>query len=388
MSNSYDAVVVGAGSVGVPTALFLTLKGLKVLVLDCHPSVGQGQNKSAIGGVRATHSEPAKILLCRESISILSTWKETYGHPVGWKQGGYCFPVYREEEEKKLKSILPIQKSFDLNIDWLDKEAICEVVPGVAASGLSGGTFAPDDGQASPLLALDAMYRVSLEKGCTYRFSEKVTAVETNGKGVSGVKTSRDSYSAPVVVNAAGAFAREVGSLSGIDIPVYPDSHEAGVSAPMEQFLGPMVVDLRPGDEGKTANFYFTQTLEGPVIFCYTPLSPYKGTNRESTSEFLPALAGRMTALIPRLKNILIRRVWRGLYPMTPDGVPICGKVDRLPGMYLAAGMCGQGFMLGPGIGKNMAEFIVEGKPIIPHDVFDSLSLSRTMGTGHEEALT
>jgi sarcosine oxidase subunit beta len=190
------------------------------------------------------------------------------------------------------------------------------------------------------------------------------------------------------VVIAAGAFAAEAGKMAGIDVPVYPDSHEAGVSAPMEQFLSPMVVDLRPGEEGKTANFYFTQTLEGPVIFCYTPKAPYKGTNRQSTSEFLPALAGRMTALIPRLKNVLVRRVWRGLYPMTPDGVPVCGSVEGVPGLYLATGMCGQGFMLGPGIGRNMAEYIAEGRPLIPPDIFNTLALERTMGSGHEEALT
>lgn len=219
MGNSFDVIVIGAGSVGIPAALFLTLKGVKVLVLDRHPSIGQGQNKSAIGGVRATHSEPAKILLCRESISILSTWKETFGHPLGWKQGGYCFPVYRQEEEEKLKAILPVQKSFDLNIDWLDADGIRAVVPGISTAGLRGGTFAPDDGQASPLLTMDAMYRVSLEKGCTYRFSEEVTDLDTDGRGIAGVGTSKGRYSSRRVVNAAGAFAAEIGTMGGLDVP-------------------------------------------------------------------------------------------------------------------------------------------------------------------------
>ncbi len=69
--EKYDAIVIGAGSVGCPTAYFLTLEGLKVLVLDSEHSAGQGQNKAAIGGVRATHSDPAKIAICLESLEDL-----------------------------------------------------------------------------------------------------------------------------------------------------------------------------------------------------------------------------------------------------------------------------------------------------------------------------
>ena len=157
MSRNYDAIVVGAGSVGVPTALFLTLEGLKVLVLNSDFSAGQGQNKSAIGGVRATHSDPAKIYICKESLRIFSEWENEYGHDIAWKKGGYCFPVYRDQEEKILKAILPIQKKHNLNIDWVQPDKIKEIVPGINPKGLQGGTYSPDDGQVSPLLAIEAM---------------------------------------------------------------------------------------------------------------------------------------------------------------------------------------------------------------------------------------
>ncbi|MBN1128714.1 MAG: FAD-binding oxidoreductase [Chitinispirillaceae bacterium] len=120
MKNNYDAVIVGAGSVGLTIAFFLTQAGMKVLVLEMAPTVGQGQHKTAIGGVRATHSDPAKILVCRESLNIFKGWEETYGSPVGWKGGGYCLPVYREKEKVTLQSLLPVQKKFGLNIDWTD----------------------------------------------------------------------------------------------------------------------------------------------------------------------------------------------------------------------------------------------------------------------------
>ncbi|MFH1676540.1 MAG: FAD-dependent oxidoreductase, partial [bacterium] len=151
MNKSYDAIVIGAGSVGLPTALFLQLKGLNVLCIEELPSPGQGQNKAAIGGVRATHSDPAKISICLRSLEIFSKWEETWGDHIKWKKGGYCFPAFGEREETILKNLLVIQKNNNLNIDWVGPERIKELVPGIAEDGLRGGTFSPDDGQVSPL---------------------------------------------------------------------------------------------------------------------------------------------------------------------------------------------------------------------------------------------
>ena len=124
------------------------------------------------------------------------------------------------------------------------------------------------------------------------------------------------------MINASGVNASGICPMAGLDIPILPDSHEAGISAPVQQFLDPLVVDLRPGPEGKTINFYFGQDSNGQIIFCYTPKAPISGKNRNSTYEFMPIIAARLVEVIPRLKNLTIRRVWRGLYPMTPDGSP------------------------------------------------------------------
>ncbi len=103
--RTYDVVIIGAGSIGTPAAYYLSREGLRVLVVDSAPSVGQGSNKKAIGGVRATHSDPAKIKLCLRSIEIFSGWKEETGDDIEWFQGGYCFVAYREREERILKDL-------------------------------------------------------------------------------------------------------------------------------------------------------------------------------------------------------------------------------------------------------------------------------------------
>ncbi|MFH1313084.1 MAG: FAD-binding oxidoreductase [Candidatus Eisenbacteria bacterium] len=373
--TSHDVIIIGAGSVGLPTAFFLAQEGVRVLVVDELPSPGQGQNKSAIGGVRATHSDPAKIQTCRLSLGVFSRWRERYGDDIHFQQGGYCFPVYEEKHEIGLRDLLTTQKEHGLNIDWHDAADLTSFVPGINPEGLRGGTYSPEDGNVSPILAARAFYDRALELGAEFRFEEKVTAITQESGTAKRVKTGKGSYAARSVVNAAGASAREVGKMMGVDLPVVPDSHEAGVTEPVEPFFMPMVVDIR-GFPGST-NFYFYQEAEGHVIFCLTPEPAIPGLNRDSTSDFLPQASRRLMELFPRLRNIRVRRVWRGLYPMTPDGVPIVGQLRDSDGFYVAVGFCGQGLMLGPGVALNLVSLITKGQPLIPGDIFESFSLYR-----------
>jgi sarcosine oxidase subunit beta len=356
-NRSYDVVIVGAGSVGAPAALSLAEAGLRVLVIDQYPSVGQGSNKRAIGGLRATHSDPAKIRLCLRSLEIFSTWEERFGDKIEWRKGGYSFVAYRGEEERTLKELLVVQKKYGLNIDWLDRQAFLEVIPDLNPEGLIGGTFSPDDGHASPLLAIHAFYSRAKKLGAEFLFNEKVVGHDIAGGRVRGVRTDKGEYGAAIVVNAAGPWSREMAALAGIDVPVRPDSHEGAVTEAVARFLEPMVVDIRP--VAGSANYYFYQHDTGQVIFCITPSPSIWGLDIRETSSFLPMVARRMVDLIPRLKNLRVRRTWRGLYPMTPDGFPIVGWTRELEGYMLAVGMCGQGFMLGPGLGELLARMVL-----------------------------
>lgn len=351
----FDAIIIGAGSIGVPAAFFLSRSGITTLVVDKFPSVGQGSNKKAIGGIRATHSDPAKIRLCQRSIDYFSTWQEIYGDEIEWYRGGYLFPVYHPREAKILKDLLVTQKGFGLNIDWLDQQALMNVVPDLNPENLIGGTYSPDDGNASPLLAIHAFYRHAKEYGAQFSFHDPVMKIIKKQTGFEVVST-KNTYSCKFLINAAGPWANEVGTLLGMDLPVTPDSHESAITEPVARFLNPMIVDIRPTTG--SSNFYFYQHFTGQIVFCITPHPPKWGFDEQETSEFLPMVARRLIEIMPRLKNIRVRRTWRGLYPMTPDGAPLVGWVEDIPGLILAVGMCGQGFMLGPGIGELLSRMI------------------------------
>lgn len=369
-----DVLIIGAGSVGVPLAMYCAERGLSTVVVEKNASWGRGQNRAAIGGIRATHSDPAKIRICQESIRIVSGLEAERGVDVEWRSGGYLFVAYDEARERSFRDLLVIQKKAGLDIDWVSPQRVAELCPGIKPDGLRGGTYSPGDGYASPLMTSTAFHRMARAAGAEFRFGESVTAIRAASGRVVSVRTDKDEYSAGTVVNAAGADAAEVGGLADLDLPVHPDCHEGGVTEPTARFMEPMLVDIRPDDE--SGNYYFYQTTTGQIVFCITPKPQIWGKDTDATSSFLPLVSRRMLELYPRLKNLKVRRTWRGMYPMTPDGLPVVGYPREYSNLLLAVGMCGQGFMIGPGLGKMLASAIVDG-PEAYADIFDELSLYR-----------
>ncbi len=383
----YDVVIIGAGSVGVPTALATANDDLRTLVIDSLPSVAQADNKHAIGGIRATHTHKGKIWLCQRSIEIFSSWEEKYGDDIWWTQGGYTFLAYTKEHENLLKDTVNLQKSYSLNINYVDAEKIKELIPGINDDNLLGGTYSPEDGNASPLLSLHAFFRRSKALGASYHFNEKVIDILTQNNKVIGIKTTKDQYKTQSIINATGAHAKEIGKIIGIYTPVEPESHEAGITEPVKKIFTPMIVDIRPCSDpkfGDSKNYYFYQNKEGKIIFCLTPDPNILGTDRRETSSFLPQISKRMIQILPRLKNIKIRRTWRGLYPMTPDGNPIVGKVNEIEGYFNSVGMCGQGFMLGPGLGELISRVLTEKTNSKDKEILETLSYNRDFGIEEE----
>ena len=381
MTKQYDVIVIGAGSVGLPTAMSLAEAKLNVLCIDSLPSPGQENAKKAIGGIRATHSDYGKIKISQRSIEVFSTWKEKHGFDIGWMTNGYSFPAYTEKDEKLLKDLMKIQHSFGLNIKWLSPEEYQELVPGINMEGLRGSTYSPEDGSASPLLATNAFYFQALDNGVEFKFNEKVTDLKLEDGKVTEVVTDKGTYACKWVVNSAGNFGAEIGKMVGIDLPINPDCHEAAITEPVKPFFKPMVVDMRPSEGSK--NYYFYQNIEGQVVFCITPDPPILGTCSNSSSVYFPQVAQRMVKLYPKLANLKVRRAWRGQYPMTPDGFPIVGEIKDVSNYINNVGMCGQGFMLGPGLGELITRIITDNKNDDDDRILESFDFYRSF-TGME----
>jgi sarcosine oxidase subunit beta len=296
---------------------------------------------------------------------------DEFGFDVEWKSSGYLFLSHSEKLKSLFEKNIEIQRQYGLNVSFISAQECKEIVPLLDTTDLLGAAWCPSDGQANPFLAVRGYADGVRSNGGRIRIHSEVKEIRIRNNRVQGVTTSSgEKFDAPVVVNAAGPWAKQVGAMAGLTLDVEPDRHEALITEGVQYEGIPMLVDYR-ADGG-----YFVQRLTGQFIGCFTPEKKVPGYNTDSTLEFLVEMSRRMCRIIPALENVAVLRQWAGSYSMTPDGSPI---VDRTPvdGFFCSVGMSGHGFMLGPALGLYLADFIVSGKWQIPMEEF---SFGRSFG--------
>uniref|UniRef100_A0A7C6A7R2 FAD-binding oxidoreductase n=1 Tax=candidate division WOR-3 bacterium TaxID=2052148 RepID=A0A7C6A7R2_UNCW3 len=364
MNKTCDAIVIGGGIIGAATGYYLAKQGLKVYLFEksfpCSGSTGR-----CIGGIRQQFSHELSIQVMLESVKIFANLAYEFGKSVEWYPGGYLFLAHSEEKKKAYLAAIAMQRKYGLLVEFISPEECRKIVPQLNPDGLIGGAYCPTDGQANPfLVTYGYLEGIKKLKGKIFPYTEvkKINLAQDRVRSI--ITDKADEFFAPIIINAAGPFARKIGKMVGLDLPIYPDRHESLVTEACERLFDPMLVDYR------SDGCYFLQNYgTGHFIGCYTPDPLVPGESLSSTDQFLTEMPRRMVRLVPALKDLKVIRQWAGSYEMTPDGNPI---VDRTPinGFYISAGMCGHGFMFGPALGKFMAEMIVRGQPKIPLDDF------------------
>ena len=367
MGRNFDAVIIGGGIIGLSVGYHLSLRGQKIIVIE-KKYTGSGSTGRCIGGIRMQFSTEASIKLMKESMTHFIGMEKEFGFSVEFMAGGYLFLAHSEDKLEAFRGVMKIQKELGLNVKELTPDECVRLVPGMNTDGLKGAVYSPDDGQAYPFKVLRGYFNGIRERGSVVRTFTAVTGIRTENGKVTGVEIDNGEFiGAPVIVNAAGPWAPEVGKMAGIDLPIFPEEHEALISDRYDHLFDPMVVDYRPD------GCYFQQMVTGQIIGCYTPVPNKPGTQTSASSEFLLEMSRRTSRLIPQLKDLNVLRHWGGSYSMTPDGSPIIDKTTT-GGFYVAAGMSGHGFMFGPAIGKFLTRIILDDS--YPYD-WDEFKLNR-----------
>lgn len=354
MDNSFDTIIIGGGIIGTSTGYYLSKRGLKTLLLE-KDFLTAGSTGRCITGIRQQFSTPTSIKTAMESVRLFRNMNNEFGIDVEWKASGYLFLAYSQDKVNIFKKNIEIQKQFGLDVNFISPEKCTKIVPLLNTKDLIGGVWCPSDGQANPFLVVKG-YAEGIEKNNgKVLIGKEVQKINIkNGRAESVTTSDGNTYFSDLILNTAGPWAKEIGEMAGIDLPVEPERHEALITEGVEYQGIPMIVDYR------TEGGYFIQRLSGQFIGCYTPEKLIPGKRTDSTLEFLKEMARRMCLLIPSLENSSILRQWAGSYCMTPDGNPIVGKTE-VEGFYCSVGMCGHGFMLGPALGKYMAQYMTEG---------------------------
>jgi sarcosine oxidase subunit beta len=326
----------------------------RVLVLDAGYLCGGASGRNG-GGVRAQWSSEANVRLMQESLALCKEFARVHRINTWFRQGGYLFLARDQEHAEGLANSVELQQRLGLATSLIDAARAERIVPQLSMRGVLCASYNPDDAVVFPWPFVWGYAEGARSLGADIHTFCRVLAIETEGGKVSGVVTERGSVRTTVVVNACGAFSPELARGVGIDLPTKPHRHEICASEPLKPFLGPLVAELGSG-------LYFSQSTRGEIVGGIgNPKTP-EGTSQASSIRFLALYARALIASCPSLSSLKIQRQWAGLYDLSPDHAPIVGPVDEVPGLFLASGFMGHGFMMAPAVGKRLARSIATGE--------------------------
>lgn len=355
--------MIGGGIVGSSAAYFLrTLApGMDVVVVEREPDYAHGSTLRASGGCRVLFSCPENIRMSLFSIGFIRDFPRAMAAagreaPVDWVQGGYLF-IVPPEHTGMLEANYATQRALGCDVEMLDPAGLKARFPSMRVDDLGAGVHSPSDGWCDPHALLHGLRRKAIELGVRYVAGE-VVALEVGGGAVRAARlASGATLHVAQVVNAAGAWAAEVGRMAGMKLPIAPlrrFEHYFTPGGPMEKL--PYVKDVhRMAFRSEGAGF------SGGVVDADEP----RGFNFEVDHGYFervvwPAVAHRF----PPLEAAKCHRTWAGLYEQCElDGNPIIGHwPGRLDNFHVCAGFSGHGMMHAPAAGRAIAERIVFGE--------------------------
>jgi sarcosine oxidase, subunit beta len=352
-----DVVIVGGGVVGASAAYHLAAAGVEnVLLLERSDRLAAGSTGACAGGFRQQFSSEVNIRLSQASVPMITRFTEEHGLPLDVAQDGYLFLVRDEAVWRDFVAANELQRSLGVEAELLSPEDAHALAPGADLDGVVGAAYGPHDGIADPSGLTQGYGTLARRAGATLELEVEVTAVRVDAGRVAGVSTAAGEIDAPVVVNAAGAWAGMLAATAGVELPLEPIPRHVLVTGAF-----PGVPERKTLIIDAVTSFYLHREGAGVLMgmgnaaetasFDLTPDEAFVA------EELLP------TALrvFPPLEEASIEHSWVGLYEMTPDRHPIVGA-SPIGGFYLANGFSGHGFQHAPIVGKLLAELIVDGR--------------------------
>jgi glycine/D-amino acid oxidase-like deaminating enzyme len=404
---SADAVVIGGGIVGVFAAYYLTLRGLKVALVE-KGRIGAEQSSRNWGWCRQQNRDERELPMATRSLDLWERFAFESGEDSGFSR---CGLLYLSNDEAELEGWArwgDFARSVGVTTLMLDG---AEAKRRGRATGRywKGGVFSPTDGIADPACAAPAVARAILKLGGTIHQSCAARGIETAGGRVSGVITEHGTIRTQVAVMAGGAWASAFCHQLGLRFPQasirssilsvpadeanLPDAlHTAAISVTRRgndgytlaisgraridptlqqirfapQFF-PMFAkrwrNLLPGDLTGLQSGH--ETVRRWALDQPTPMERVRILDPAPDQETISLTYDRAQQLLPALKGKTVAAAWAGYIDSTPDGVPAIGEVTGLPGFVLAAGFSGHGFGVGPGAGHLIADLVTSVTPIV-----------------------
>jgi glycine/D-amino acid oxidase-like deaminating enzyme len=359
MTESADVIVVGAGVHGASIAFHLARRGVDVLVLE-RETIAAGATGRSSGFVRMHYDLESESRLAFASFPYFRDWADRVGHgDAGFVRTGFVM-VVPEPLLPQLRANVAMQQRVGIDTSVVSADELAAIVPGMAMDGIVAAAYEPQSGYADPTGTAAGFLTAARAAGARLVQGCKVTAVSTDGDHVTGVETDRGSYLAPVVVDAAGAWASEVARSAGVEVPVQAWRHDTAFFGLPEGRTTdfPIVIDdinasyFRPeGRELMLVGLEAGNEIGGSPDRPATPL-------RESIRE---EMVTRVCARLPWMTAGTFRTAHGGQDGMTPDQRGVVEAAGP-EGFYLVCGFSGTGFKIAPAVGACVSELILDGR--------------------------
>ncbi len=351
-------VIIGAGCIGAAIAYHLGRRGVRdVVVLEREPVSGAGSTGKCAGGIRQQFSTELNVRISELSVRHYERFEAEMGSGPVFFPVGYLFLLSDEARWAAFQAQAAMQRGLGLPVQTLTPEGAGALVPQLDLDGVLGATFCSTDGLGNPHEITQAFEAQARALGARFRFGVEATGLLRDGRRVTGVQTSEGDIVTPLVVNAAGAWAAAVAEWAGVDLPVLPYRRHCFVTKPMawiDERL-PMVVDMKSG--------VYMHRESGGLLLGLADRDESPGFDTSTNWDFLERVVEPAMERIPALAEAEVAHGWAGLYETTPDHNAVLGPAEGVPGLMLANGFSGHGFMQAPGVGQLMAEWIVDGRP-------------------------
>ena len=375
LPQTADVVVIGAGVIGASIAFHLIRRGIKPLVIEKNEPAA-GSSGACDGLVFMQSKRPGLHLkLALATRRRFSELNAELGREIEFRNTGGLLVIESETELAAMRLSVDALKKGGLDVELIDGDEARIWEPCLSEKVIAA-TYSAMDAQVNPYALTFAFLRTAKSAGAQILIGEEVKGIDVVSGKTTGVFTGKRRISAPIVVNAAGAWAADVGRMVGLDIPITPRRGQILVTAALPPLLRHCLISAQyvaakfnPELAAKGGmGFSLEQAENGNILIGST--REFVGFDRRTTFDGIRTIASRIVPIIPALKRVPVIRSFGGLRPYTPDGLPILGKVAGLEGFIMAAGHEGDGIALSAITGELIADLIATGRTQFALDPF------------------
>lgn len=365
-------VVIGGGVVGASVLYHLAVVGCPNAILIERASLTSGTTWHSAAGVAPVGSSRLGVEMSRYSMDLYQRLEEETGQATAWRQPGFLEVAASDERMTNLRHKVSTVRASGVSAQLVDPGEVADLWPMLRTDDVVGGLWVPEGGRVDPNDTTQALIAGARSRGAQVFLDTEVTGIEVKDGAVAAIQTSRGRVECQSIVNAAGLWGRQVGELISDPVPLYACEHEYIITEPMSGVSRDLPW-LRIPD----AHTYVREEVGGLLVGFFEPNAkalPLESlpadqaflSLAEDWDHILP-LVEMASHRIPAIGDAGIKKLFSGPESFTPDGLPLVGESAGVRGHYLACGMNSGGVTLAGGIGRELAELIVNGRS--PNDL-------------------